>query len=117
SRLPDRALRPRPRGTDHVAIDMIRTRIRRPLVVPLLDNDVMDERSQVDDVLAHRVALHEALRAIAPRHRVAIVETVLRDRAPREVADELGIPAGTLRSRLHYGLREMRTLLERDDAA
>jgi DNA-directed RNA polymerase specialized sigma24 family protein len=28
------------------------------------------------------------------------------------VAAELGIPAGTVRSRLHYALRELRALIE-----
>jgi RNA polymerase sigma-70 factor, ECF subfamily len=41
-----------------------------------------------------------------------IIETVLRDRSPAEVAAELGIPAGTVRSRVHYALRSLRERLE-----
>lgn len=47
-----------------------------------------------------------------PDHRQVIVETYLRDRSHEEVAAELGVPPGTLRSRLFYGLKALRVALD-----
>ena len=46
-----------------------------------------------------------------------MVETVLRDRPYADVAAELGVTPGTLRTRVHYGLRRLRCLLETGDQA
>jgi RNA polymerase sigma-70 factor (ECF subfamily) len=40
------------------------------------------------------------------------VETYLRDRPCAEVAAEAGVPVGTMRSRLYYGLKALRSVLE-----
>ena len=45
-------------------------------------------------------------------HRAAIVQTHLRGRPHAEVAAELGIPVGTLRSRVFYGLKALRLAME-----
>ena len=53
-------------------------------------------------------------------HRDAVVEAVLSDRPYADVAAELGVGPGTLRTRVHYGLRRMRGVLqtlETEDAA
>jgi RNA polymerase sigma-70 factor (ECF subfamily) len=46
-----------------------------------------------------------------------VVETVLRDRPYADVAAELGVATGTLRTRVHYGLRRLRCVLETAEAA
>jgi RNA polymerase sigma-70 factor (ECF subfamily) len=46
-----------------------------------------------------------------------VIETVLRDRPYADVAAELGVAPGTLRTRVHYGLRRLRCVLETADAA
>jgi RNA polymerase sigma-70 factor (ECF subfamily) len=56
--------------------------------------------------------MEEALSRLRPDHRQVLVETYYRGRSGREVADELGIPEGTVRSRLFYGLRTLRLALE-----
>jgi RNA polymerase sigma-70 factor, ECF subfamily len=56
--------------------------------------------------------IEEALRQIGPHHRHAIVETYYRDRPCAEVAAEAGVPVGTMRSRLYYGLKVLRSVLE-----
>jgi RNA polymerase sigma-70 factor (ECF subfamily) len=44
-------------------------------------------------------------------------ETVLRDRPYADVAADLGVTPGTLRTRVHYGLRRLRCVLEAADEA
>jgi RNA polymerase sigma-70 factor, ECF subfamily len=46
-----------------------------------------------------------------------VVEAVLRDRPHAEVAAELGVSPGTVRTRVHYALRRLRAVLEAEDAA
>ena len=54
----------------------------------------------------------EALRTLSTPHRQAIVETYYRGRSVAEAAAALGVPPGTIKSRLYYGLRAMRLALE-----
>lgn len=49
-----------------------------------------------------------ALGLISHEHRTAIVETYLRDRSYDDVAGELGVPVSTLRSRVYYGLKQLK---------
>jgi len=56
--------------------------------------------------------VEEALRRIGVDHRDAIVQTYLLDRSYDEVATEMGIPTSTLRSRVFYGLKALRVVLE-----
>ncbi len=56
--------------------------------------------------------VEEALRNLTENHRVAIVRTHLQERPYEEVAAELGIPVGTLRSRVFYGLKALRVAID-----
>ena len=65
----------------------------------------------IDDVMT-AWQVEEALRRISGDHRIAIVETYYKGRPHAEVAAELKIPEGTLRSRIFYGLKALRLALE-----
>ncbi|WP_201930922.1 sigma-70 family RNA polymerase sigma factor [Nocardioides donggukensis] len=56
--------------------------------------------------------VEEALQRISEEHRTAIVHTHLRERPYAEVAAELGVPVGTLRSRVFYGLKALRVAMD-----
>lgn len=56
--------------------------------------------------------VEEALRQLSEHHRVALVLTHLQERPYEEVAAELGIPVGTLRSRVFYGLKALRLAID-----
>jgi RNA polymerase sigma-70 factor, ECF subfamily len=103
--------------TRNAAVDLARARARRLPVVPESSGREVGGGPDFAEVTAVRAELHSALLRIPPLHRTAIVETILRDRAPRDVAAEFGIPDATLRTRLHYGLRRLRQVLETADAA
>lgn len=97
-------------------IDHARAAAVRPWQARLLDPPAAQEAGeQVPDPTEQLLGawlVEEALRRISEQHRVAIVETHLRERPHDEVAAELGIPVGTLRSRVFYGLKALRTVMD-----
>ncbi len=56
--------------------------------------------------------VEEAIRRLRPEHRQVLIETYYRGRVARDMALELGIPEGTVRSRLFYALRSLRLVLD-----
>ncbi|MDZ7732739.1 MAG: sigma factor-like helix-turn-helix DNA-binding protein [Acidimicrobiia bacterium] len=56
--------------------------------------------------------VEEAMRRLSDDHRTVLIEVHVRDRSYDDVADELGVPAGTVKSRVDYGLRAPRLALE-----
>ncbi len=54
----------------------------------------------------------DALSQLKPEHRVVIVRAYYRGESIAELADALGVPQGTVKSRLHYGLRALRLALQ-----
>lgn len=95
-------------------IDHRRRQQARPRVV---DQVAGDRGEPLDDATAFDRALEawemaEALRGLTDEHRRVIIETYYRDRSVRQAAKELGIPPGTVKSRLYHGLRNLRVVLE-----
>ncbi|MBT2211579.1 MULTISPECIES: sigma-70 family RNA polymerase sigma factor [Actinomadura] len=62
--------------------------------------------------LLRSVVVSEALLALSPAHREILEETFFRDRSVNEAARRLGIPVGTVKSRVYYALRALRVALE-----
>jgi RNA polymerase sigma-70 factor (ECF subfamily) len=61
-----------------------------------------------------REIVRDGIAALPAKHQAVIVLFYLRSRSITETADILGIPAGTVKSRLHFGLRSLRGRLEDD---
>jgi len=104
----------------NVVIDTARARRVRP---PLAAADGTDAVAAAGDDEFDRVLttwqVEAALAELDAAHRRVLVEVHWRGRPYAEVAEELGIPAGTVKSRVYYGLRALRGTLEargwRDD--
>lgn len=62
--------------------------------------------------LLHQVVVTEALKSLSPAHREILNETILRDRSVNDAAEALGIPVGTVKSRVYYAVRALRVALE-----
>jgi RNA polymerase sigma-70 factor, ECF subfamily len=54
------------------------------------------------------ILVHDALSSLSPEHRAALEQTYLRDRTAAQAAAVLGIPVGTVKSRVFHGLRLLR---------
>jgi RNA polymerase sigma-70 factor (ECF subfamily) len=61
-----------------------------------------------------RAALDDAFRQLTPEQRAVVVLHHHMGYPLVEIADVLGIPVGTARSRLHYAVRQLRTVLDAD---
>lgn len=89
-----------------------RRRRTRPQEVPLEENALPDADDGVDR-MSDAWLLGAALNSLDPAHRAVITELFYHRRTVAEVAKMLGIPEGTVRSRCFYGLRALRTALEK----
>lgn len=54
----------------------------------------------------------EALRSLSMEHRQVIAAAYYEGRGIADIAAELQVPEGTVKSRLHYGLRALRLVLQ-----
>ncbi len=61
-----------------------------------------------------RAIVRDGIAALPPKHRGVIVLFYLHGRSINETAEILGIRPGTVKSRLHFGLRSLRLRLEDD---
>ena len=61
--------------------------------------------------LLRKVLVSEALQALSAAHREVLNETILRDRTVNQAAEVLGIPVGTVKSRVYYALKALRVVL------
>lgn len=91
-----------------LVIDHARARALRQ-ADPLPDDIALDDGVE-QAMLGWQV--EEAIRRLRPEHRQVLIETYYRARPGREVAADLGIPEGTVRSRLFYALQSLRLALE-----
>ena len=56
-------------------------------------------------------------RRLKPDHRAAVVLHFYMDLSVAEVAEALGVPVGTAKSRIHYAVNALRAALEADERA
>jgi RNA polymerase sigma-70 factor (ECF subfamily) len=98
----------------NIIIDRSRARAARPQEVPEIPTrpPLVDDHA---DQLVTTVVLLEALDQLSEEHRAVLVELYFNDRSVTEAAENLGIPAGTVKSRSYYALRQLRGQLNPAD--
>lgn len=94
----------------HLVIDETRTARRRHEVIV----EELPEREAADatDTLFEAMLIEGALASLSADHRAVIVRAYYGGRQIAEIAAELEVPEGTVKSRLHYGLRALRLALQ-----
>jgi len=101
--------------TRHLAIDAHRARRARPHEVEL-DHRLPLITSQRADASIDQTGVRAAIAALPWHQRRVLTEVYYRDRSVAETARILQIPAGTVKSRIFYGLRALRRTLAAQDA-
>lgn len=89
-----------------------RDRTRRDLVHQLGRDDEADADAR--DAVADRDELECAFATLSPEHRAVLTLRYYADLSLAQIAEVLGIPIGTVGSRLHHATRRMREELERE---
>ena len=99
--------------TRNVAIDHERARAARPRLVreQLPGIEPIEQRPGPDGAVARHV-LVQALSRVSADHRAVVLRAVVADRSYADVAAELGVPVGTVKSRVFHALRGLRGALE-----
>ena len=94
----------------HACADHVRRDRRRPLEVMV---DPIDRPDPQDDVarVGDRDEIERAFLKLSVEHRAVLVLTHYVGLSAPEIASILGIPVGTVYSRIHHGTRQMRSSL------
>lgn len=76
--------------------------------------DTLPERAVADrtDALFDSMVVTQALHTLTVDHRLVVAKAYFARLTVAEIAEDLGIPSGTVKSRLHYGLRALRLALQ-----
>jgi RNA polymerase sigma-70 factor (ECF subfamily) len=96
----------------NVIIDVARARRVRPAPATEADAIEIGEPDHDIDRMLLAWQVEEALLRLSDEHRTVLVETYYRSRPHAAVAAELGVPVGTIKSRVYYALRQLRLALE-----
>ena len=106
----------------HRAVDTIRReeRIRARQdraanLEPLVDEDPSERVVDDDDLSERRRDVREALRDLSAEQRQVLEMAYFRGMTQVRIAEELGIPLGTVKTRTFAALRKLRRALQTDD--
>ena len=96
-----------------ILVNVCRDRLRRRARVRRLPS-AMDGGRQVDPAQAalERDVLGRALASLDPDFRIVVILRFWIDLSVDDIAERLAIPAGTVKSRLHSSMRQLRAALE-----
>jgi RNA polymerase sigma-70 factor (ECF subfamily) len=94
-----------------VVVDQHRSSMARPQET---GSDVLERMPAPDETerVLLRMTIADALSDLSGEHRKVLLETYFKDRTASEAAAALGLPPGTVRSRVYYALQKMRAALE-----
>jgi RNA polymerase sigma factor (sigma-70 family) len=100
---------------DRILVNICRDRLRKRRGVRI---EELDEDLSVftDDPFKAAIARNEVaslLHVLNPDQRVVVALRFWRDLSLQQIADLLGVPLGTVQSRLHYALRALRDEADR----
>jgi RNA polymerase sigma-70 factor (ECF subfamily) len=93
-----------------------RRRVRPPLAPADATDDVADQSEPIEQAMT-RWQVQEAIRELKPDHRQVIEMVYFRGMALRDVAGELGLPLGTVKSRCFYALENLRLAIDEQGAS
>jgi RNA polymerase sigma-70 factor (ECF subfamily) len=97
----------------NIIIDERRSARFRKEVSPLDGSDVPEHAGpdEVDGAL-DRMLIGDALAQLSPAHRAVVSRSYYQGWTTTQIANDLQIPEGTVKSRLHYAMRALRLTLQ-----
>ena len=90
-----------------LVIDQHRRRQARPPEVSDASLEYRPSEESVEKALS-AMEVSELLDTLSPAHREVLMATYLRGKSVAEAAAELGVPPGTVKSRVYYALRALK---------
>jgi RNA polymerase sigma-70 factor, ECF subfamily len=99
------------RVAHNIAIDRIRARRARVQEVAEAPYGGPVQRDHAETVV-NVIQVRQALAQLSPAHREVLYACYFEGRTAAETAEQLGIPTGTVKSRLYYAMQAMRDLLQ-----
>jgi RNA polymerase sigma-70 factor (ECF subfamily) len=104
---------------DRILVNVCRNRMRHTRTIRVV---ALDDAFEVPAADSHgatdaRLALEPAFARLTADQRIIVVLRYWRDLPVEEIAERLGIPAGTVKSRLHYALKALREAVESSEEA
>ncbi|MFJ2006659.1 sigma-70 family RNA polymerase sigma factor [Streptomyces chartreusis] len=94
-----------------IVIDSHRSRQARPQETDSSALELMPAEDEIDNALSVMM-ISEAMNDLSDAHREVLIATYFKGRTVNEAADELGVPVGTVKSRVFYSLRSLKLALE-----
>ena len=95
-----------------IAVDRFRARVARPRESAPDQLERACAPEEPFERLLDRDTIRGALAGLSEAHRAVLVHVYLLDRTVPETAAALGLPEGTVKSRVHYALRAVREALD-----
>ena len=97
-----------------ILVNICRERLRARARGRVRMIDVPPEQATDDDAphALTRSAVGRALAGLDADHRIVVIQRYWADLTVDDIADRVGVPAGTVKSRLHYALRTLEPSLE-----
>jgi RNA polymerase sigma-70 factor (ECF subfamily) len=98
-----------------LAIDAYRKRQSRPVEVGLIDTEPAAADSEAAETVIATMTLRSAIGRLSPAHREVLLELYIEGRTLEETAARLDVPIGTVKSRAHYAMQQLRAALLRTE--
>lgn len=95
----------------HAFIDATRKRRLRAERGAIVEAPVLPQEDDHAERVSDVRTVRSALPYLNDAHREVLIELYYRDVTPRELAERLGVPEGTVRSRRFYALRSLAEIL------
>jgi RNA polymerase sigma-70 factor (ECF subfamily) len=103
---------------DRILVNLCRNRLRHSSRWQASDisTEIATARGDPFGQADNRDVLGHAIATLSPDHRMVVALRYYRDLQVQEIAARLGIPAGTVQSRLHYALKQLHRVIDAADA-
>jgi RNA polymerase sigma-70 factor (ECF subfamily) len=99
---------------DRILVNVCRNRMRhlRTIHVVALDDAFQVPAADSHGATIARLALEPAFARLTPEQRIIVVLRYWRDLSVEQISERLGVPDGTVKSRLHHARKSLREAIE-----